>query len=83
MTTWQDAPDAPGLWWVRREGEPDDVRRVDIDGGVWINRGGEGWCTIAGYPGAQWCRVATPDRVAALEAAMRADPTKAKAPRLG
>lgn len=62
MTTWRDAPDASGLWWVRREGQPDDVLRVDIDADdVWINRGGDGWCSVAEYVGAQWCRVVTPD----------------------
>lgn len=72
MTTWQDAPDASGLWWVRREDHRDDVLHVDVDpDGVWINRGGEGWCSIAEYPGAQWCRVATPERVEALESALR------------
>ena len=62
MTTWRNAPDASGLWWVRREGQPDDVLRVDIDAdGVWINRGGEGWCSTAEYDGARWSRVVTPD----------------------
>lgn len=72
MTTWRDAPDASGLWWVRREGQPDDVLQVDVDAdGVWINRGGEGWCSVAEYDGARWCRVVTPERVEALESALR------------
>lgn len=62
MTTWRDAPDASGLWWVRREDHRDVVLQVDVDAdGVWINRGGEGWCSVAEYVGAQWCRVVTPD----------------------
>lgn len=72
MSAWRDAPDAAGLWWVLCEGEAKTVRRVDIDAdGVWVNRGGEGWCALADYPGARWCRAATPDRVEALESALR------------
>lgn len=62
MSTWQNAPEASGLWWVRREDHRDDVLQVDVDADdVWINRGGEGWCSIAEYAGAQWCRVVAPD----------------------
>lgn len=62
MSTWQDRPDASGLWWVRREDHRDTVVHVDASPeGVWINRGGEGWCSVAEYDGAQWCRVVTPD----------------------
>lgn len=72
MSTWRDAPDASGLWWVRHEDHWDVVVQVDVSpDGVWINRGGEGWCSAAEYAGAQWCRVATPDRVEALESALR------------
>ena len=72
MSTWQDAPDASGMWWVRREDDRDVVLQVDVGAdGVWINRGGEGWCSIAEYPGAKWCRVTHPDRVEALEVALR------------
>ena len=54
MSTWQDAPDAPGLWWVRREDHRDDVLQVDIGpDGAWVNRGGEGWCGVAEYAGAR------------------------------
>lgn len=62
MTTWRDAPDASGLWWVRREDHRDVVLQVVVDAdGVWINRGGEGWCGAAEYDGARWSRVVTPD----------------------
>lgn len=73
MSTWQDRPDAPGLWWVRREDHQDTVVAVDASPeGVWINRGGEGWCDAAAeYAGAQWCRVVAPERVEALESALR------------
>ena len=71
MSTWQDRPDASGLWWVRREDHRDTVVHVDASPeGVWINRGGEGWCSVAEYAGAQWCRVVTPERVEALESAL-------------
>jgi hypothetical protein len=62
VSTWQDRPDASGLWWVRREDHRDTVVHVDASPeGVWINRGGEGWCSVAEYDGAQWCRVVAPD----------------------
>lgn len=72
MTTWLNAPDASGLWWVRRDDHRDVVLQVDVGpDDVWINRGGEGWCSIAEYAGARWCRVATPERVEAVESALR------------
>lgn len=67
---WQDAPDASGLWWVRREGQPDDVLRVTRldEHAVWINGT---LCTLDAIRGWRWCRVAHPDRVEALESALR------------
>lgn len=70
MSTWQDAPDASGLWWVRREGQSDDVLRVTRldEHAVWINGT---LCTPNMTRGWRWCRVVTPDRVEALESALR------------
>jgi len=70
MSTWQDAPDASGLWWVRREGQPDDVLRVTRldEHAVWISGT---LCTPDMIRGWQWCRVVTPERVEALESALR------------
>lgn len=62
MSTWQDAPDASGLWWVRREGKPDDVLRVCVDAdGVMLRDEDGDWHTLARYPNARWCRVVVPD----------------------
>lgn len=72
MTTWLNAPDAAGLWWVRCEGQPDDVLRayVDADGVMLRDEDGD-WHTLARYPRARWSRVVTPERVEALESALR------------
>ena len=57
MSTWQDAPDASGLWWVRREGQPDDVLRVTRldEHAVWISGTR---CTLDAIRGWRWCRCA-------------------------
>lgn len=70
MSTWQDAPDASGLWWVRREGQRDDVLRVTRldEHAVWISGT---LFTLDAIRGWRWCRVVTPDRVEALESALR------------
>lgn len=70
MTIWRDAPDASGMWWVRRDGQPDDVLRVTRldEHAVWI---GGTLCTSDMIRGWQWCRVVTPERVEALESALR------------
>ena len=70
MSVWHDAPDASGMWWVRREGQPDDVLRVTRldEHAVWIHGT---LCTSDMIRGWQWCRVLTPERVEALESALR------------
>lgn len=66
MTTWLNAPDASGLWWVRRYGQRDDVlcvTRLD-EHAVWISgtlHTRDTLCTRDTLRGWQWCRVVAPD----------------------
>ena len=72
MTTWRDAPTHRGCGGCAARAAARRRAQVDVDAdGVWINRGGEGWCSVAEYDGARWCRVVTPERVEALESALR------------
>jgi hypothetical protein len=64
-------PSEPGYWWWSKSDEPIEVLSVGLpEAGLWVWDDAGNFVNVADA-GGEWARVATPEQVAAMSAALR------------